>query len=443
MSTKQRGLLPAVKGIFFSIRDALAYRHAVHDPYKNITTSHTRNEPRFGPGTPHIDYALSLSTVWSCIRLIAETIATLPLITYEEKLVNGRIVRVPAKDFALYGLLHDSPNSEMTAVDFWTAVMFGLLGWGNAYVLKSYGSLGRLVALDPLNPALMTVRRLRDGSVQYLYADPTGPKEYTSKEVWHIKAFGSDGLMGISPIGMGWRSVSGATAAENASADMFTNDMRVSAVLTHKDFLKPEQREQLKTKWIGDVFGDSRTGQMMLIEGATEFKQLSINPVDAQMLETRSYSVEDLCRWFGVPPSMVGHGTAVSNWGTGREQQNLGFLQYVLRAYMVRIEQGIKKSLMTPAERLRYLSEFSVEGLLRADSATRYATYATQVQNGLKTRNECRALENDPPMDGGDELTVQVNLTPLKLLGKITNSAQSAKAALLAWLAPEKENDEA
>lgn len=180
----------------------------------------------------------------------------------------------------------------------------------------------------------------------------------------------------------------------------------------------------------------------MLLEGASEFKQLSMNPADAQMLETRSFSVEDLCRWFGMPPSMIGHGNAVSNWGTGLEQKNLHLIQYVLRAYMVRIEQGVKKSLMKPAERLRYFSEYSVEGLLRGDSVTRFQVYASATQNGLKTRNECRALENDPPLPGGDELTVQSNLVPLSLLGKITNTAGAAKSAVLSWLGIEEKNDD-
>lgn len=427
-----------VKGLFFSIRDALAYRLAVHDPHKNVTVD-TGGSSGGAWRTPHVDVALQLSTVWACVRLIAETISTLPLITYERTTVNGRETRKPARDLPLYGLLHDSPNADMTAVEFWEAVMSGLLLWGNAYVLKSFGTARRLVALEPLNPALVTVRRSPSGAVVYLYASSAGQIEYTENDIWHVKGFGTDGLCGLSPIGVGWRSMAGAAAAEVASAGMFTNQMRPAAVISVKDYLKPDQREQMKTKVMGAVFGNVQTGQLQLLEGGAEYKQLSMNPIDAQMLETRQYSVEDLCRWFGVPPSMIGHGTAVSNWGTGREQQNMGFLQYVLRPYLVRIEQGIRKSLMTPAERTKYFAEYSLEGLLRADSAGRAAFYATMVQNGLKSRNECRALENDPPADGGDELTVQSNLIPLTMLGKITTTAQNAKSALLDWLGLNKE----
>jgi len=428
---KNKTLTSLAKGIFFSIRDALAYRQAVHDANKNVTINTGDSTASRAPG---IDVALQLSTVWACVRLIAETISTLPLFTYETVMVDGKRTRRIADDIPLYSLLHDSPNADMTAVEFWEAVLSGLLLWGNAYVLKTYGTGGRLVALTPLNPGVVTPRRTPGGAIEYLYGDRTGQKIYSERDIWHVKGFGTNGLCGLSPIGVGWRSMAGAAAAEVASANTFTSGMRVQATVSVKEYLKPEQREQMKEKVMGAVFGNAQTGQLQLLEGGAEMKQLSINPVDAQMLETRQYGVEDLCRWFGVPPSMIGHGTATSNWGTGREQQNMGFVQYVLRAYMVRIEQGIKKSLMTPAERLRYFAEYSLDALLRADTETRFKVYATATQNGLKTRNECRALENDPPVPGGDELTVQSNLIPLTLLGKITNTAQTAKSALLDWL---------
>lgn len=427
----------SLKGIFFSVRDALAWRQAVHDVNKNVTTN--TGDVR-GNAAPGIDKAMQLSVVFACVRMIAETIATLPLITYERKVVNGRDVRVVAREHPLYALLHDSPNADMTAVEFWESVVANLCLWGNAYVLKARTAGGKIVALDPLEPARMSVRRTLDGAVTYVYADPRGPKEYTEADIWHIKGFGTDGLCGLSPVGMGWRSMMGATNVANAASELFGDNMQIGAVVTIKELLDPTQRGQMKTK-IADAAVGARTHRWALLEGGAEVKQLSMNPVDAQMVEQANLSVEDLCRWFNMPPSMIGHGTAVSNWGTGREQINLNMIQYVFRAYMVRIEQGIKKSLMTPVERLRYFSEFSVEGLLRGDSATRFAVYAQAVQNGLKTRNEVRALENDEPLPGGDELTVQSNLIPLTLLGKITNTAQNAKSVMLEWLGLTKEND--
>jgi HK97 family phage portal protein len=413
----------------FAISDSSGYQRQLHSSGIAGTSSGQ---------VVSVDTAMQLSVVWACVRLIAETISTLPLLMYENK--NG--VRQVATNHPLYSLIHDAPNADMTAVEFWEAVISQLCLWGNSYVLKSFNSLGTIIAITPLNPALMTVRRTTSGAITYIYADPRGQKTYTEREIWHVKGFGTDGLVGRSPIRNGLLSVGSAIATEKASASTFTDGMKPSGVVAVKEYLKPDQRAQYKTKLGESTIGTPATGQILLLENGAEYKQVTMNPDDAQMLETRSFNVEDLCRWFNVPPSMIGHGTAVSNWGTGREQIMLGFLAFVLRPYLVRIEQGIKKSLLAPAERLRYYPEYSVEGLLRADSAARSTFYATMVQNGLKTRNEIRALENDPPVDGGDELTVQSNLIPITLLGKITSTAQSAKSTVLEWLGIKEKDDE-
>lgn len=367
------------------------------------------------------DNAMKLSAVWSCVKLLSETIATLPLLVYERGANDRRTV---ARQHPLYALLHDSPNADMTSVDMIEMLIAHVALRGNAYVLKSYAGAGttrRLVALDPLDPDLMRKPyRDRNGVVRFDYSDPKGFKEWTDTEVWHIRGFGTHPLYGMSVIEMANRSFTGATSAERAAEEVFGNGMKPAAVVSVKEYLKPDQREQMKEKVMGAVFGNSQSGQLQLLEGGAEYKQLTINPVDAQLVETRAANVEELCRWFGVPPAMIGHGGAVSNWGTGREQIMLGFLTMTLRPYLVRIERGISKWLLTPAERLKYFAEFSVEGLLRADSETRVKVYGQQVQNGLKTRNEVRALENDEPLDGGNELTVQSNLVPLTMLGKTT-----------------------
>ena len=409
----------------FSISDAKGYREAGgRDPESGHVVNHKT--------------AMQMATVWACVRLISETISTLPLMVYQR---NGESRQI-ARAHSLYTILHDSPNADMTAVEFWEAIIAQLCLWGNAYCLKTYAGF-KLIALDPLRPDLMRVRRELDGSVTYLYSDPLGLKEYTDAEVWHVKGFGTDGLCGLSPIAYARRSFGAAMAADRASAKMFANGMRPTAVLSMKGFLNKEQRGLMKDKLMDSLFGSAETGgRMMLLEGDTTYVPLSINPMDAQMLETRTFNIEEMCRWFGVPPSMIGHGTAVSNWGTGREQIMLGFLTFALRPYLTRIEQGIKKGLLTAPERLTYFAEFSLEGLLRADTVARSAFYASAGQNGWMTRNEIRRLENLPPMAGGDELTVQSNLIPLSLLGKITNTAQAAKSAILSWLGIDTSKDD-
>jgi len=415
---KPKGL--SLKAIYFSIRDALAYRQIDRDPGNRDVVNGSYN---IGDNTPRIDRALQLSTVWACVKLKSNAISTLPLFIYERTEVNGRDSRRVAREHPLYRLLHDSPNADMTARDFWNSIQVRLDTWGNAYVLKTFSG-ARIVSLDPLDPGLMTVRRT-NGTVQFLYADPSGRKEYTERDIWHIKGFTEDGLTGLSPIGVGARSMARAQSAEAASSTLFNGNMRPSGVVTVNEILTKDQRAQIQTAMIDGVFGDATLGRQYLMEGGAQYKQLTINPVDAQLIEQVNASVEDLCRWYGVPPAMIGHGTAVSNWGTGREQQNLGFLQYVIDPDLVGIEQSIAKNLLTPAERLRYFAEFSREGFFRMDSTGRSAYYDKMIKAAVYTPNFCRSLENLEPLPGGDNLFMQSNMIPLDMVGKITSTTQN------------------
>jgi HK97 family phage portal protein len=193
--------------------------------------------------------------------------------------------------------------------------------------------------------------------------------------------------------------------------------------------LKTDQREQIRTH----VRSVQDRGEFMVFEKGTGFHRLSMNPQDAELLSTRAFNVEEICRWFRVPPFMVGHSEKSTSWGTGIEQQMIGFVTFVLRPWCVRIEQSIRKNLLTPVEQNSYSAEFALEGLLRGDSGARSAFYASAGQNGWMTRNEMRRLENLPPVEGGDVLTVQSNLVPLDKLGEQPAGAAAADA-LKAWL---------
>lgn len=421
MSDKGKPKGFSLKAIYFSIREALAYRQIDRDPGNRDVTNGSYN---IGDNTPRIDRALQLSTVWACVKLKSNAISTLPLFIYERTEVNGRESRRVAREHPLYRLLHDSPNADMTARDFWNSIQVRLDTWGNAYVLKTFSG-ARIVSLDPLNPALMTVRRTSSGDPQFIYADPKGQKTYTERDIWHIKGFTEDGLTGLSPIGVGARSMARASSAEAASSALFSGDMRPSGVVSVDPILTADQRKQMQEAITNGIFGDPRMGRQYLLEGGAQYKQLTINPVDAQLIEQVNASVEDLCRWYGVPPAMIGHGTAVSNWGTGREQQNLGFLQYVIDPDLVGIEQSIAKNLLTPAERLKYFAEFSREGFFRMDSTGRGNFYDKMIKASVYTPNFCRSLENLEPLPGGDTLLVQGAMIPLEMAGKITGAGQN------------------
>lgn len=375
-----------------------------------------------------VDSALQLSAAMACVRLIAETISTLPL-GFFEKLPDG--TRKTAVDHPLYEILHNQPNADMSAVTFWEVVLASMLLWGAAYIeIHRIGK--RIVALDFLLPSNMQrPRRNRAGEIEFWYTEPDGTRrQIPESDMMHLPAFSVDGISGISPITYGANVLGAAMATDRASAETFKDAMRSPGIVTMDSVLKPDQREEIR-KHVDKV---SKSGGVMVLEKGSGFHQLTFNPADAQLLASRQFNIEEICRWFRVPPFMVGHAEKSTTWGTGIEQQMIAFLTFVLRPWCVRIEQGVRKSLLAPAERSRYFAEFAMEGLLRADSAARAAFYSAMTQNGIFTRDDCRILENRPPMGGNAAvLTVQSNMLPIDMLGQKTD-AGAAKDALNTWL---------
>lgn len=369
-----------------------------------------------------VDKVLQVSAVWACVRLIAETIATLPMGVYQRKSDGGR---ESATQHPLYDLLHNQPNADMSAVQFWEVMVASMLLWGNAYAEKKY-KRGELSSLDFLLPQSMSLTRKQDGSLKYSYHDRDGKTRVIPEAaIWHIPAFSIDGVLGLSAVCYGANVFGAAMSAEEASAKIFQNGLSAGGILSTDQLLKPEQREQIRTSMVSSFSGAVNAGKTMVLEAGMKYQQVSMNPEDAQLLATRAFNVEEICRWFRVPPFMVGHSEKSTSWGTGIEQQMLGFLTFALRPWLSRIEQAVRKSLLTPAERLYYFAEFNVEGLLRADSSARATYLAQMTQNGLMTRNEARAYDNRPALPGGDSLTVQSNLLPIELLGRNLASAMA------------------
>lgn len=373
--------------------------------------------------TVTVNSALQLSAAWACVRLISETLSTLPLNLYDD---SGQ-AKTMARDHPLYRLLHTQPNADMTAAVFWQAYVASLLLWGNAYV-EIHRSGGVITSLEFLLPQFVTRKRTSSGAVEWSYPDPFTKvtRKIAEAQMWHTPAFTTDGVKGLSPIALGANVIGSAMAADEASAHTFKNGMKAAGLVTMDAVLKPEQREDVR-QHVRKVSAD---GGVMVLEKGSAFQQLTMNPQDAELLSTRSFNVEEICRWFRVPPFMVGHSEKSTSWGTGIEQQMIGFVTFVLRPWCVRIEQSIRKSLMAPAEKQRYQAEFAMEGLLRGDSAARGQFYSTMVQNGIYTRNNVRRLENLEPVEGGDELTVQSNMIPIGMLGQGT----TAQDALKNWL---------
>lgn len=376
-----------------------------------------------------VNQALQISTVWACARLIAETIATLPCGFYKRKRGGGRDT---ASDHNLFELLHNQPNADQTAVVFWEVVVLSMLLWGNAWV-EVVRSGSTVVSMNFLTPTRLLPRSRADGTTEFRYRDTETSVEriVAAEDIMHIPAFSIDGKLGVSPVVYGANVFGAAIATDRASMETFDSSLRSPGIVTMDMLFKPGQREEIR-KHVADV---STRGGIMVLEKGASFQKLGFDPVTAELLASRAWNVEEMCRWYRVDPSMIGHGDKNSNWGTGLEQKMIWFVTFTLRHWCVRIEQAIRKNLLTPAERGVYYAEFALEGLLRADSASRAAFYSQMVQNGLMTRDECRALENLPPEGGNaDLLTVQSNLLPIDRLGEQAADAGSARDAMLAWL---------
>ena len=364
--------------------------------------------------------ALKLSVVWACVRLRSQTIASLPLHLY------GKDKRL-ADNHPLYRILHDSPNADMTASEFWEAMVASLDLWGNAYayIVKN---AGQVVSLEVLDPEAMKVTRAKDGAVTYHYRENNHTFDYSDDEIFHIKGFTIDGLVGLSPIAY-QAQVMGQQVDANLAANFeFKNNLKTGGFLkTGEKVLTDEQRHRLLQN-LSDFSKAENAGKFMVLEAGMDVvsgASIRLNPQDAQLLESRYFGIEEICRTFATPPQLVYHTSKASSWASSLEGMNLGYLTYSLRPILVRIEQAIIKKLLTPIERQSYKPRFSVEGLLRADTAGRASFYAQMLQNGVMSRNEVRELEDLPPVSGADSLTVQLNLTPIDKLNEVQAKAQT------------------
>jgi phage portal protein, HK97 family len=366
--------------------------------------------------------AMQISTVFSCIRLLAEVCAAMPLPVYK-RLGDG--TREEAGDHWLAKLLRE-PNPIMTGNQLREAVVASIAGWGNAYLEINRNADGRPVELWPLNPGGMQVTRTTPYTVAYKYTRQGDQiVEFPNAKVLHIRGFGADGFVGVSPLAMARESLGLAVAADQYAASFYANGGRPSGTMSIDKLLQPNQREQIREQFGAMAgAGPGAGARLWLLEAGMKYDAISIAPEDAQLLQTRQLQVSEIARYFRVPLFLLMEMEKSTSWGTGLEQQNLAFLTYTLAPYLTRIERSIGRWLLTDAERQEYYCEHNVEGLLRADSKARAEFLASMVQNGLMTRNEARGKENLSRAKGADDLTAQTNLAPLVLLGKqglITN----------------------
>ena len=353
---------------------------------------------------------LGLSTAWRCISLLSGTIASLPITLYRE---NSKGIPEKYTQHSLYNVLKIDPNADQTAFDFWHFLSSSLEMRGNAYARITRNSINQIIALTPINPACISVEREADGALKYRWSENGKYYDGSDDVIFHIRGFGGDPLGGLSPLTIGRNVFGVALAADATAGDMFKNGLKPTGVLNFNTWLTSEQREIAKRE-LADKIGVGNGGKPLILEGGTSWQNITLSPEDAQMLQSRAFSVEEICRMFGVPPHMVGHTEKTTSWGSGLEQQTLAFLQFTLRERLKRIEQAINKQLLTREERQNgvYVS-FNLESLLRADSQGRAKFYQVMTLIGAMTINEVRRLENLPPVDGGDTPRIQMQNVPI------------------------------
>lgn len=362
--------------------------------------------------------AMELSAAWACVWLIADTIATLPFLLHER--TGEGAFGVPATGNPLYTVLGRKPNLYMGAIEFWRFILASELLWGNGYALKGRNGNGDVISLATMLPQYTLPYKVIDtGELRYKYM-PGGQYtneakfDYSMDQIYHYKTRSLDGITGMSVIEYARNSLGIARAAEEATADVWRNGMRSSGFLMYDRVMKDKQRDEVQASLDKFKRGGKDAASLMVLEAGMTYQSLSINPDDAQLLMSRQYSVEDVCRWYGVPPILVGHASAgVTAWGTGLEQIMLGFLALTLRPKIRALEESVPLQLVQPAQQSTLYLTVDTDDLLGADSAARSALYSAAGQNGWMTRNEIRAKEDLPPKEGGDELTVQSNLIPL------------------------------
>ena len=376
--------------------------------------------------------AMQMTAVYSCVRILSEAIAGLPLFVYKYGTDGSKEKYL---DHPLWRVLHDEPNPEMTSFVFRETMMNHLLLTGNAYAQIIRNARGEVVALYPLMPDRVTVDRDSQGRLFYRYykssdeAPEVGKAKqadivFAPTDILHVLGLGYDGLVGYSPIAMAKNAVGLAMAAEEYGAKFFANGAAPSGVLEHPGTIKDPER--IRQSWQSTFGGSANSNKIAVLEEGLKYTPIAISPEQAQFLETRKFQINEIARIFRVPPHMLAdlEKSSFSNI----EQQSLEFVKYTLDPWVIRWEQAMNKSLLLDSEKRTVFTKFNVDGLLRGDYASRMTGYATARQNGWMSANDIRELENldrIPAELGGDLYLINGAMTKLQDAGAFANTAET------------------
>lgn len=392
-------------------RDKLKVRGTGPMQEKTGATISDRPRSSFKTAKPvSFDSAMTLSAVFACVKILVESVATLPLQMFQLK-SDG--TRIQVKDHDVIRLLYNKPNRYQTRVEFFEQLMLNLVA-GNAYIKKDY--IGKkLVSLQVINTGSVDASIRDDGTPLYKCKIGNKTVEYTDKEIWHIKLFGT-GFVGMSPIAYGAQSIGIGLAGSDKTSRLMSNGAKPTGALKTERYLKKEQRNALREEL--DILINGDDGDLAVLEGNMQFEQISLTPADLELIEIRKMSVEEACRFFGVNPILIFSTDSSTTWGSGIEQLVDGFHKFGLRPYLERIEESARIHLLQRHEWDEYEFEFKTKDLLRASYLERIKSNKDRILSGQATMNEVRVEEGDVPIANADFLLAPVNMTTAERMKK-------------------------
>lgn len=359
--------------------------------------------------------ALQVTAVFACVRLLSESIASLPLCLYR-KTPKGK---EKAVDLPLYEILHDVPNPEADSFQFWQAFVANMLIYGRGYAEVVRNNAGQVVQMWNITTPYVRVQRNKETSELEYVVTPSGTEQYILRkdQVFRVDFFSLDALNAFHPLELAQNAIGLGIASEEYASDYFKNGANVSGVIEYPGVMEDNEAERFKKDIREAYTGLSNTARLMFLEQGSKFQKISNTPEESQMLETRKFQVEESARFYNVPLHMIGdldHATF-----SNIEQMSLNYVIYSLRPYLVRIERAIAAQLLTQLDRMTLYSKFSVDALLRGDYLSRMQGYAQARQNGWMSANDIRDLDDQdliPEEEGGNAYLANGNLRSLRAL---------------------------
>lgn len=376
--------------------------------------------------TVNQETALTYVTVYACVNLLSRTMASLPLNVYER--ISDK-ERRRATDHYLYRVLHLRPNPEMTSYKWRETTFAHILLWGNAYSEIVYDGAGRVRELWPIHPSRVTPKRNKEGQVVYEIRLPDDVGGQTivlpKRKMLHFKGLGPNGIEGYSVISLASEAIGLGLAAQEYSARFFSNDSTPAGFLSHPQTLGPEGIKNVKASWTTEHGGLENSHKVAVLEEGMKWEAMGIPAKDAQLIESRKFSKEEIATLFGIPQHMVGNMDRATF--SNIEHQGIEYVVHSVRPWAVNMEQEMVISLIMERNWDRYFIEHDVNGLLRGDTESRFKAYGQARRDGWMNANEIRALENFPPLEGdqGNVYIVQKNMANLELIAAEQSIAAS------------------